>query len=237
MFWRGITGFAHIGARCLPKIVQRRGFLQFAAVLNRGARYFASEAIPNNEISTLRLWSDGGGEEVESNPFDDLGAWHDAEPKSFLSNVSVDTVGKSTTIGHRQANEDSFKLVELQPDLHYYAVFDGHGGSVAVDFVSDHLHECITHFYSRDKNIESVLIDAFAKCNSDLEEYCKWLIAEGKIYGTLKFGLRAFVYEYDATNTGAKSLRRVISRIIDCLDCPLKDFHWLITLIHVNFVL
>ena len=65
MFWRGITGFAHIGTRCLPKIVQRRGFLQFAAVLNRGARYFASEAIPNNEISTLRLWSDGGGEEVD----------------------------------------------------------------------------------------------------------------------------------------------------------------------------
>lgn len=184
MFWRGITSFAQIGARSLPKIVQRRCGPQFAAVLNKCTRYFASEAVPNNEISTLRLWSDSGGEEVESNPFDDLGAWHDAEAKSFLNNVSVDTVGKSTTIGYRQANEDSFKLVELEPDLHYYAVFDGHGGSVAVDFVSDHLHECITHFYSRDKNIESVLIDAFAKCNSDLEDYCKWLVAEGKLYGS-----------------------------------------------------
>ena len=234
MFWRGITGFAHIGARWLPKIVQRRGFLQFAAVLNRGARYFASEAIPNNEISTLRLWSDGGGEEVESNPFDDLGAWHDAEAKSFLSNVSVDTVGKSTTIGHRQVNEDSFKLVELQPDLHYYAVFDGHGGSVAVDFVSDHLHECITHFYSRDKNIESVLIDAFAKCNSDLEEYCKWLTAEGTVLINLACVL--LFTSIMQLSLALKVCPRGISRIIDCLDCPLKDFHWLIILIHVNFV-
>lgn len=186
MFYRGISGFAQIGARSLPKIVQRRAGLQFAAVWNRYARYFSSEAVTKNEISSLRLWSDGGGEEVESNPFDDLGAWHDAEPKSFLYNVSVDTVGKSTTIGYRQANEDSFKLIELQPDLHYYAVFDGHGGSVAVDFVSDHLHECVSHFYSRDKNIVSVLVDAFAKCNSDLEDYCKWLMEKGKLYGAHK---------------------------------------------------
>lgn len=73
-------------------------------------------------------------------------------------------------------------------------MFDGYGGLVVVDFVSDYLYECIIYFYSWDKNIESVLMDVFVKCNSDLEEYCKWLIVEGKIYGIYKFGLFVFVY-------------------------------------------
>ena len=202
MFCRGISGFAQIGARSLSKVIHRRAGLQIATVLNRWVRYFSSEAVPNSETTpSLRLWSDGGGEDVVSNPFDDLGAWHDAEPKSFLHSVSVDTVGKSTAIGYRQANEDSFKLVELQPDLHYYAVFDGHGGSVAVDFVSEHLHECILHFYSSDKNIESVLEDAFAKCNSDLEDYCTWLMERGKLFYIVIMNEIHCLYRprYDAT--------------------------------------
>ncbi|KAJ7375805.1 Protein phosphatase 1K, mitochondrial [Desmophyllum pertusum] len=193
MFCRGISGFARIGARSLSKNVQRRTRLQFAAVLNRCTRYFSSENVTNTEISSVRLWSDGGGEDVVSNPFDDFGAWHHAEPKSFLHNVSVDTVGKSTAIGHRQANEDSYKLIELQPDLYYFAVFDGHGGSVAVDFVSEHLHDCIKHFYSSEKNIESVLVDAFTKCNSDLEDYCKWLMERGHKSNVLHCGTTATV--------------------------------------------
>lgn len=180
MFCRGISGFARIGARSLTRIIQRNTRLQSATVLNTHARHFSSETPTNSEISSVRLWSDGGGGDVVSNPFDDLGAWHDAEPKSFLHSVSVDTVGKSTAKGQREANEDSYKLLELQPDLYYFAVFDGHGGSIAVDFVSEHLHDCIKHFYRSDKSIENVLVDAFSKCNSDLEEYCEWLIERGK---------------------------------------------------------
>ena len=180
MFWRKLSSFAQIGARSLPKIVKRKDGFQVAAVLNRYPRFLSSESTTNG-AGALRLWSDSGGEDVASNPFDDLGAWHDAEAKSFLHNVSVDSVGKSTFVGLREVNEDRFKLMELEPDLYYFAVFDGHGGSVAVDFVSEHLHECVKHYYSNDKNIESVLVKAFSKCNRDLEKYCLWLKEKGKI--------------------------------------------------------
>ena len=59
-------------------------------------------------------------------------------------------------------------------------MFDGHGGSAAVDFVSEHLHECVKHFYSHDKNLESVLTKAFLRCNRDLEEYFLFLNERGK---------------------------------------------------------
>lgn len=180
MFWRKFSSVARVGLLSLSRVVQRKDELRFASILGGHLRHFSSESATNN-ISTLRLWSDVGGDDVSSNPFDDLGAWHDAEAKSFLHNVSVDTVGKSTSIGYRTANEDNFQLVELEPDLYYFAVFDGHGGSVAVDFVSEHLHGCVRHYYSYDKDMEKVLINAFTKCNEDLEKYCHWLTERGKI--------------------------------------------------------
>lgn len=177
MFWRKFSSVARVG---LSRVVQRKDEFRFAAILGEHLRYFSSESA-TNKASTQRLWSDIGGDDVSSNPFDDLGAWHDAEAKSFLHNVSVDTVGKSTSIGYRTANEDNFQLVELEPDLYYFAVFDGHGGSVAVDFVSEHLHGCVRHYYSYDKDMEKLLIKAFTKCNEDLEKYCHWLTERGKI--------------------------------------------------------
>ena len=181
MFWPKFSSVAQIGARSLSKLLQSKTRLQYTTILSRYPRCFSSESATNSTTKLYRLWSDSGGDDVASTPFDDLGAWHDAEAKSFLHNVSVDTVGKSTYIGYREANEDSFKLVELEPDLYYFAVFDGHGGSVAVDFVSEHLHGCVKHFYSHDKDMERVLVNAFIKCNKDLEKYCQWLTGRGKI--------------------------------------------------------
>ena len=209
MLWRRLSSVAQIGARSLPKIVQRNNGLQVAAISNRYPRFFASESTTNG-VAAPRLWSDSGGEDVASNPFDDLGAWHDAEAKSFLHNVSVDSVGKSTYVGLREVNEDRFKLMELEPDLYYFAVFDGHGGSVAVDFVSGHLHDCVKHYYNHDKNMESVLVKAFSKCNRDLEKYCLWLTEKGKIQALLHC-----LYDRRRTRSptiGRLSLKRILAR-------------------------
>lgn len=186
MLCRRISSLARIGVHSLPRIIRRNYKIQYSTVLKKFSRSFSSETSTNSEISSVRLWSDGGGDHVVSNPFDDLGAWHDAEAKSFLHNVSVDTVGKSTAKGQREANEDCYKILELEPDLYYFAVFDGHGGSVAVEFVSQHLHDCIKNFYRSDKSIESVLVEAFIKCNNDLKEYCEWLIEKGKVRSSCK---------------------------------------------------
>ena len=178
MFCRKFSSFAQLGARLLPKVVERKDVLKIVSILKRYPRYFASECITP---TALRLWSDSGREHLPSNPFDDLGAWHRAEARSFLYNVTVDDVGTSSYIGLRETNEDDFKVIELEPDLYYFAVFDGHGGSASVEFVREHLHECVKHFYSYDKNMENVLINAFLKCNSDLEEYCLFLTERGKL--------------------------------------------------------
>lgn len=127
---------------------------------------------------TLRLWSDSGGYDVVSSPFDDLGAWHEAEAKSFLHNVSVDSVGSSTNLGKKQVNEDRYKLLELDPDLYYFAVFDGHGGSEAVDFVHEKLHKIIKRLHKNNKDLEEILAAAFEECNHELEKHIRFLINE-----------------------------------------------------------
>lgn len=131
-----------------------------------------------SQQESLRLWSDSGGYDVVSTPFDDLGAWHEAEAKSFLHNVSVDSVGSSTNLGKKLVNEDRFKVLELDPDLYYFAVFDGHGGSEAVDFVQAKLHKIIKRLYKNNKNLEEILAAAFEECNYELEEHIRFLIKE-----------------------------------------------------------
>ena len=85
MFWRKSSNFTQLGARSWHKMVQGEDALKIALCLRRRSRCFASESALN--AITLRLWSYSGGEHVLSTPFDDLGAWHSAEAKSFLHNV------------------------------------------------------------------------------------------------------------------------------------------------------
>jgi protein phosphatase 1K len=175
----------------------RRGFMVFASknlrfcTLSRSKsclafhsrvskRSISSPAIfsGKEKEKTLRLWSDSGGDDVASSPFDDLGAWHEAEAKSFLHNVSVDSVGASTNLGKKLVNEDRYKLLELDPDFYYFAVFDGHGGSEAVDFVQGKLHHIIQRLHKNNKDLEKVLVDAFEECNYELEKHIQHLINE-----------------------------------------------------------
>lgn len=60
---------------------------------------FFSEIFINSEILSVCLWSDGGGDYVVLNFFDDLGVWYDVEVKFFFYNVLVDMVGKSIVKG------------------------------------------------------------------------------------------------------------------------------------------
>ena len=146
---------------------------------------FSSSKVDSESISSeisLRLWSDSGGEDVVSNPFDNFGAWHDAEAKSFLHNISLDFVGHSTAIGHRAVNEDRFRILELEPDFYYFAVFDGHGGSNAVDFVSLNMHERVKHLLKTENDLEKVLVTAFKQCDNDLKRHFGWLVEKrGKL--------------------------------------------------------
>lgn len=143
-------------------------------------RFSATQAnINSNENpKTVRLWSDSGGDDVDSTPFDDLGAWHEAEAKSFLHNVAVDKVGASTNVGKRSYNEDRFQILELDPDFYYFAVFDGHGGSEAVDFAQNQLHHIVQRLHRENKDLEKVLVEAFEECDRELKKHLEWLVDE-----------------------------------------------------------
>ena len=157
--------------------------LRFAAdptitsrLAHRMVRLLSSEASSEIASGKLRLWSDSGGQDVVSNPFDDFGSWHNADAKSFLHNISLDYVGLSTATGLRVTNEDRFKILELEPDLYYFAIFDGHGGPYAADFASLNLHERIKHLLKTEDDLEEVLLTAFKKCDNDLQRHFEWLI-------------------------------------------------------------
>lgn len=83
-------------------------------------------------------------------------------------------------------NEDCYKILELELDLYYFVVFDGYGGLVVVEFVSEYFYDCIKNFYRSDKSIECVLVEVFVKCNNDLKEYCEWFIEKGKVWSSCK---------------------------------------------------
>lgn len=134
-----------------------------------------TEEKQNNQ---LRLWSDGGGDDVVSSPFDNLGAWHEAEGPSFLHNIAVDKVGASTNEGKRSYNEDRFQILELDPDFYYFAVFDGHGGHESVDFVHNELHHIIQRLHRDNKDLQKVLVDAFEECDIKLKHHLQWLVED-----------------------------------------------------------
>lgn len=60
-----------------------------------------------------------------------------------------------------------FRLKELKPELLYFAVFDGHGGSECADFCNDHMEEHILYWLARGENdLQTILQFSFQEVNN-----------------------------------------------------------------------
>lgn len=129
-----------------------------------------------------RLWSERPKETDPTSPFDDLGSWHSSKPKSVLQNLSCESIGHYSSLGYREVNEDRVKIIELGQDLYYIAVFDGHGGNIAVDFVSEKLHKYVLFLQRKTTDLEVILKHAFEMCNDALAKYCKRMMDIKGIY-------------------------------------------------------
>ena len=123
-----------------------------------------------------RLWSERAKSSEPSSPFDDLGSWHSAKPKSVLHNLTYDAIGHYSSLGYREVNEDRVKIVDIAQDLHYIGIFDGHAGAFAVDYVSENLHKYVRFMLRRTNNLQDVLSRAFEMCNDALAKYCKRMV-------------------------------------------------------------
>lgn len=96
-----------------------------------------------------------------------------------------ENIGTASLMGRRKNNEDRFIISRLADDLLCFAVFDGHGGSTAVDFVHKNLEHHLNFWLARTKDLKVVLKRSFIDVNNllarhitfyDLSKYehCKW---------------------------------------------------------------
>jgi len=59
--------------------------------------------------------------------------------------ISLADVGVASLDGRRHENEDRTIAVELAPNLLMFGIFDGHGGTEAVDYIIEHLPQLVKH--------------------------------------------------------------------------------------------
>ena len=77
-----------------------------------------------------------------------------------------------TLQGRRNENEDRFVVEELRPNLQMFAVFDGHGGSLAVDYCQAHMSEHLSYWLDRGEgDLQEVLKLAFMDINNSFSRF------------------------------------------------------------------
>ncbi|XP_042907778.2 protein phosphatase Mn(2+)-dependent 1K, partial [Parasteatoda tepidariorum] len=114
----------------------------------------------------------------EQENFDTFGTWDNRidlplllqasiEHGKPIPKISVGNVGSASNIGRRISNEDRYRVLELQPELLYFAVFDGHGGTECADFCSEHMENYIKYWLTRgERDLETILQYSFQEVNN-----------------------------------------------------------------------
>ncbi|XP_053399739.1 protein phosphatase 1K, mitochondrial-like [Mercenaria mercenaria] len=122
------------------------------------------------------------GERQKGINFDTLGSWNsriemtiDIEKSiqkgSLIPEIPLDDVGTASLLGRRKVNEDRFSIEQISDDLLYFAIFDGHGGATAVDFVQAYIQHHISHWLSRTTDLSEVLRNSFIDVNNLLTRH------------------------------------------------------------------
>ncbi|XP_066272217.1 protein phosphatase 1K, mitochondrial-like isoform X1 [Branchiostoma lanceolatum] len=109
--------------------------------------------------------------------FDNFGAWNNRLNLEIIMQQSIkhgkpipkiklDQVGWASELGRRKENEDRLIMDELEPNLLYFALFDGHGGSLTADYCQYHMALHIKYWLHREKDLQTVLRRAFTELNN-----------------------------------------------------------------------
>ena len=136
---------------------------------------------------TARMLSDPENKGVRQDHvnFDTLGTWDARIDFPMLLKQSIKhgkpipeiravDAASATVIGRRKSQEDRHRIKELEPNLLYFAVFDGHGGSPAAEFCHQHMEEYIEYWLARkERDLEKILQHAFVETNN---AFARWLV-------------------------------------------------------------
>lgn len=122
--------------------------------------------------------------------FDVLGTWDSRTelPLELESSINygvpipqilLSAVGTHSIQGRRPYNEDRFVVKELQHNLLYFAVFDGHGGSECADFCYSHMEDHLRYWIDHNgvQDLEHTIDSAFLECNN---AFGRWWAFNGK---------------------------------------------------------
>lgn len=114
--------------------------------------------------------------------FDTLGSWNNRmempiqleksiEKGRLIPQIPFDKIGSASLIGRRKINEDRFSVEELNPNLLYFGIFDGHGGPMAADFVNNHMVDHLRFWLTKSSNLFEVLRNSFIDINNVLTRH------------------------------------------------------------------
>ncbi|XP_059144557.1 protein phosphatase 1K, mitochondrial-like [Physella acuta] len=114
--------------------------------------------------------------------FDTLGSWNNrlslpilyeqsVKKGKLIPRVPVEQIGVSSVLGRRQVNEDRWVVEELTAELLYFGIFDGHGGSYAAQFVSDHLADHLSFWMSQTDDLMTVFKNSFCDLHNLLARH------------------------------------------------------------------
>ncbi|GAB6033439.1 hypothetical protein CHUAL_013325 [Chamberlinius hualienensis] len=110
--------------------------------------------------------------------FDTLGTWDNRIELPLLMTqsikrgkpipkISVTNIGHATNVGRRTSNEDRYSIKEIFPELLYFAVFDGHGGSACAEFCNRHTEEHIRSWLTKgETDLKVILESVFQELNN-----------------------------------------------------------------------
>uniref|UniRef100_A0A0P6D586 Phosphatase 1K, mitochondrial n=1 Tax=Daphnia magna TaxID=35525 RepID=A0A0P6D586_9CRUS len=96
-----------------------------------------------------------------------------------IPQILTSSVGTHSIQGRRSYNEDRFVVKELRPNLLYFSVFDGHGGSECADYCYRHMEDHLTFWLDRlsVSDIEHAIDAAFLEVNNS---FARWWAYHGK---------------------------------------------------------
>ncbi|KAH3843448.1 protein phosphatase 1K, mitochondrial-like [Dreissena polymorpha] len=121
--------------------------------------------------------------------FDTIGSWNNRiempvsiktsiEKGMLIPEIPIKDVGTKSLLGHRKENQDRFIVKKLTENILCFAIFDGHGGSAAVDFVHQNIEHHLLYWLNRTDKLSDVLHNTFADVNDLLSEHLAFA-AEG----------------------------------------------------------
>ena len=109
--------------------------------------------------------------------FDTLGAWnnrielpvHMEQSIKFgklIPKLSHKHISHASEMGRRKVNEDRHTVADLGGNIILFSIFDGHGGSLAADIVSEHVVDHVKFWLKKQDCLEAVLRHTFLDLNN-----------------------------------------------------------------------